>query len=155
MDFSILKNRLSSPWPALILIALVAAVIYSNIYQSPFIFDDTPQIVEKAKIRDIGNYFSLEQLLKPRAIVDLTFALNYKFGKLSVFGYHLINILIHILNGFLVYFLSLVVFKQLFLLSTPRFPDSPAPPLPNFPSHQISFISLFAALIFIAHPIQT
>jgi uncharacterized membrane protein len=40
MNFSILKNRLSSPWPALILITLTAVVIYSNIYQAPFVFDE-------------------------------------------------------------------------------------------------------------------
>jgi hypothetical protein len=99
MNFSILKNRLSSPCPALILIVLVAAVIYSNIYHCPFIFDDGPNIVENYKIRDVGNYLSVQELLKPRAIVDLTFAVNYRFGKLNVFSYHLVNVLIHIING--------------------------------------------------------
>jgi len=166
-------NRLSSPWLALILIALVAAVIYSNIYNSPFVFDDKWQIVEKTSIRHLGNYLSFEQLLKPRAIVDLTFAINYKFGKLNVFGFHLINVLIHIINGFIVYFLALIIFKQLSVSPIPQssivqpsqHPTiqssnhpvnfSPPHPLTLSPSQQISFISLFAALIFVAHPIQT
>jgi len=158
-------NRLSSPWLALILIALVAAVIYSNIYHSPFVFDDKSQIVERMSIRHLENYLSFEQLLKPRAIVDLTFALNYKFGKLNVFGYHLVNVLIHIINGFIVYYLSLMIFKQLSDPSIPQFLNSSIPRPSNHPSiqpsftisssHQISFISLFSALIFIAHPIQT
>jgi len=157
-------NRLSSPWLALIIIALVAAVIYSNIYHSPFVFDDTCQIVEKTSIRHLDNYFSFEQLLKPRAIVDLTFALNYKFGKLNVFGYHLVNVFIHILNGFIVYFLALIIFKQLSAPSIPKFLNSSIPKSSiihpsNFSIFNFQFsihlMSLFAALIFIAHPIQT
>ncbi len=110
MDFSILKKRFSGTWPALVLITLI---IYSNIYHSPFVFDDTSSIVEKTKIRNVTNYLFFEQLLKPRAIVNLTFALNYKFGRLNVFGYHLVNLLIHVLNVFLVYFLALTLFKEL------------------------------------------
>ena len=189
-----MKNRLSSPWLALILITVLAAIIYSNIYHCPFVFDDISSITESAKIRDLGNYFSLKQLLKPRAIVNLTFALNYKFGKLSVFGYHLVNVLIHIINGFLVYFLALTIFKQLLSGSTQRFDESSKlearsskvkgersklkaerskvkgrltcqssiiPDKSGFPLHSnnhqssIPLISLFSALIFVAHPIQT
>lgn len=41
----------------------------------------------------------------------VAFALNYKFGKLNVFGYHLAIVLIHFINGCLVYFLALMTFK--------------------------------------------
>jgi len=165
MNLSLIKNRLTSSWFALAIISLTAAIIYSNIYSCPFIFDDAPQIVKKSKIRYLNNYLSIEQLLKPRAIVDLTFALNYKFGKLNVFGYHLVNVLIHIINGFIVYFLALMIFKQ---LSAPPIPQSLNPSIPESSIHpfihssihpfiqpSIRLMSLFAALIFIAHPIQT
>ena len=37
----------------------------------------------------------------------LTFALNYYFGEGDVFGYHLVNMIIHILSGIFLYgFLS-------------------------------------------------
>ncbi|MFC1814966.1 tetratricopeptide repeat protein [Thermodesulfobacteriota bacterium] len=142
MGFSILKNRFSGAWPALVLITLIAATAYSNIYFFPFVFDDKFQIEEKVAIRDLSNYFSHEQLLKPRSIVDFTYALNYRLGKLNVFGYHLINVLIHILNGFLVYFLALTTLRQLSEFSKSSNPS-------------ILFMSLLTALIFIAHPIQT
>ena len=201
MTSSILKNRLSSPWLALILITLLAAIIYSNIYQSPFVFDDIYSIVENRAIRDVSNFLDLKQLLKPRPVVDLTFALNYKFGKLDVFGYHLVNILIHIINGFVAYFLALAILRLLFRpsgageeaessklkgqreegkaqsskLKAQRkrgkvkkgeaaggvsqfsiFPDESgfAQYSNNFQT-SIPMISLFAALIFIVHPLQT
>ncbi len=179
-----MKNYLSGPWPALILIALVAAIIYSNIYHCPFVFDDERQIVEKVKIRDLTNYLPLKQLLNPRTIVSFTFALNYKFGELNVFGYHLINVLIHVINGIIVYFLALTIFKQLLSGSTQRFDESSkrkARSLKDNPKHKtsnmllsdgstastsfqssiinhqssINLMSLFAALIFVAHPIQS
>ena len=96
------------------MITLSAVIIYSNIYQSPFVFDDRPGIQENLDIHNVGNYLSVDKLLKPRDIVNLTFALNYRFGKLNVFGYHLINVLIHVINGFLVYFLALTIFRQLY-----------------------------------------
>jgi len=191
----ILKGQVLINSAVLVFIALTVFIIYSNIYQSPFIFDDRPGIQENLDIRNVGNYLSFDRLLIPRDIVYLTFALNYRFGKLNVFGYHLVNVLIHIINGFLVYFLSLTVFKQLSSSFTKPFgrlngPNSKlkrstskerrqasktgrkqkskkarslgrnAQPV-SFQSSiinlqsSIPWMSLTAALIFIAHPIQT
>ena len=158
MDLSALKNRPRSLWPGLILIILVAACIYSNIYNFPFVFDDVPRIKENIRIRDLSDFFSFDQLVKPRAIVDLTFALNYKWGRLNVFSYHLTNVLIHIINGFLVYFLALTVFKRTYTLpgstSSLRIETSICK-IHRSPNSSILLMSLFTALIFTAHPIQT
>ena len=160
MNYSFIRKHVTRPSFALVfvVIVLVAGTIYSNIYQSPFVFDDLSQIEDKVIIRDLTNYFSFEAFLKPRPIVDLTFALNYRFGQLSVFGYHLVNILIHIINGFIVYFLVLTIFKQ--LANAPKSPNSSIPKflnpsIPESPNPSIGLMSLFAVLIFVAHPIQT
>ncbi|MDP2277338.1 MAG: hypothetical protein Q8K51_03855 [Nitrospirota bacterium] len=137
---------------SIILIAAAAVIIYSNTFHSSFHFDDTPAIVENYAIHrfDIKEIFSTSS----RPILDITFALNYYFGKLDVFGYHLINIMLHIVNGILLYFILLFTIN---------------PPLPNPPpqggraedgvtqgdmgfSHRMP---LYASLIFIAHPVQT
>jgi Tfp pilus assembly protein PilF len=167
--------RLTSVWVALIIILGCVVIIYSNIYQCPFVFDDIPGIKENAELRDLSNNLSFGSLLKPREIVDFTFALNYKFGKLNVFGYHLINVLIHIINGFLAYFLAHTIFRQLSKSPVPQDPhfgeekstaQSPPSkvqssrlgsyqsPIANCQS-PIQLMSLFTALIFVAHPIQT
>ena len=145
-----LSDRFSSRWFALIIIGFSVLVIYSNIYSSPFIYDDVPHIVENKTIRNLSEYFFLSKFLEPRAIVDFTFALNYRFGKLNVFGYHLVNILIHILNGFLVYFLVFAILKQ-----RPEFSDLSVASISESPDFSIRTISLFSALIFVVHPIQT
>ena len=126
MENSRIGNKLTRPWIALILIAFVALVIYSNIYETPFVFDDINQVEDKATIRDLKIFLTPRALLSvsPRPIVDLTFALNYKFGELNAFGYHFVNVTIHIINGFLAYILSLVIFKQLLNSPAQRFGHS-------------------------------
>ena len=117
----------------------MAAAIYSNTFQAPFVFDDQHTIQENAKIRNLHNFYTPDVLRSPRPLVDFTFALNYHFGKLQVFGYHLVNLFIHIANGILVFFLSRMLFRKLSGADNPN-----------------SYLAaLFAALIFIAHPLQT
>ncbi len=137
-----MRNHFTNPWPALVIIALSVAVFYLNIFRAPFVFDDEFRIVNEIKIRALNNFLPSKELLKPRAIVDFTFALNYKLNGLNVFGYHLTNVLIHILNGFLVCVLGTIVFRQL-------------PEVPQFTNASTKRMSLFAALIFVVHPIQT
>ena len=150
MHISFLKNRFSSALFAFILIGFSVLVIYSNIYDSPFVFDDDRAIVEKKTIRNLSNYFSSDRLLEPRMLVDLSFALNYKFGKLDVFGYHLVNVGIHIVNGFLIYFLALAILGHLY-----QFSDSFKVSISDPSDHTLRIISLGSALIFVVHPIQT
>jgi len=151
MSFSFSKDLFSRNRAALFVVGIAAIVIYSNTLFNPFVFDDRSCIVDNAGIRDLCSFFSQGRLFtEPRAIVELTFALNYKIGGFHVFGYHLFNILIHVLNGFLVYFLVLSVLKL-----RPDLLRFPNPSVFKMPEDKIRAISLFAALIFVAHPIQT
>ncbi len=127
IESSKIVNKLTKPWIALMLIALVAVAIYSNIYSAPFVFDDMHQIEENVKIRDLSECFSPKQLFSPRPLVELTFAFNYRFGGLNVFWYHFVNVLIHVINGFLAYFLALNIFKQLMNPPAQRFGHSNSP----------------------------
>jgi hypothetical protein len=141
------KNVLS-----ICLLATLAIIIYSNTFDASFHFDDTPAIVENYAIHrfDIKEIFSTSA----RPILDLTFALNYYFGKLNVFGYHLVNLMLHIANGAMLYFILL------WTINTPH--PNPTPQGGRAGegvtqggmrvSHRIP---LYASLIFIAHPIQT
>ena len=59
--------------PSIIILALL---IYGNTFHVPFVFDDIHAIVERGEIRGLSHFSSIRHLLKPRAVVDLTFALN-------------------------------------------------------------------------------
>ena len=71
-----------------------------------FVFLDVADIVDNPTIRHLGQ---LGRVLSPpaaggltvggRPVVNLTLALNYAFGGTNVWGYHALNLLIHILAG--------------------------------------------------------
>src|SRR5208282_5934760 len=89
---------------------------------------------------------------------------NYRIHGLSVTGYHIVNIAIHIANSILVYFLVLLTFRTPYfrdwepgtrdrgLGTGNRFPDSDCRPLVPGPS---SLVPFFSAAIFAVHPLQT
>ena len=129
----------------LLFLALLATAIYSNTFSASFHFDDIYNIVENAWIKDLKN---LRDLSHSRYVGFLTFALNYHFSGLDVFGYHLVNLIIHIINAFLVYSLVLLLFKIPINPSHPQYPASSI-------SDPSSWIALATALLFVAHPIQT
>ena len=130
---------LTQPIAAFLLIGLLATAIYSNTFSAAFHFDDILNITDNSKIKHLAN---LRDLSGSRYVGFLTFALNYRFGGLHVFGYHLVNLLVHITNGFFVYLLVRLLFRA---AHTPR-----ASPLTTAP-----WIAVSVALLFVAHPIQT
>jgi hypothetical protein len=157
------KNLLS-----ILLIATLAAIIYSNTFDASFHFDDTQSIVENYAIHrfDLKEIFSTSS----RPILDLTFALNYYFGKLNVFGYHLVNLMLHIVNGVMLYFILLWTINPMSNAVTATMPVSVTSNgnvtkpnditvgrngLRDLGPYRNFRVPLYASLIFIAHPIQT
>jgi tetratricopeptide (TPR) repeat protein len=96
--FSAVKERvinlLYKPFVHILLIAAIGLIAYSNTFHSPF-------------IKGTFQY----QSFKNRYIGSLTFALNYKLHGLDVFGYHVVNLAIHIMNALLLYFFIVLSFK--------------------------------------------
>ncbi len=130
----------------LFVIALAAFIVYGNIYGNEFVFDGIKLIEENRSIRDLTGLLEGKNLFRPRGVVDFTFALNFWAGQTNVFGYHLVNVLLHILNGFVVYFLARTLLWNIFQ-GNGR--EGGLPPL------WLSACSLFAALLFVVHPVQT
>ncbi len=136
---------------AVLAICLLAIIIYSNSLNCAFVFDDQPTITENSSIRLTELSFerlSVAAFKSPhvnRLVANVSFAFNYYLGKYNTVGYHVVNILIHILNGILVYIFALLTLKQAGIA---------APGHSRSYQFSTAYISLFAALIFTAHPIQ-
>lgn len=87
---------------------LVFALYFQTLHAS-FVFDDFKNIVDNRPIHLQALTFSnlkmvvTDGYLLNRPVSSLSFALNYYFNQDRVFGYHLVNILIHLTNGFLLY----------------------------------------------------
>ncbi len=130
------------------LIVGVALVAYSNTFHVPFHFDDRPNITENPNVQiRVFTWENVERLIKNtykesiRVFSYFTLALNYYFGGVNVFGYHLVNFFIHIASGIFLYWFLLLTFNL------PSLREQYGP---------ISYkVALFSSLIFISHPIQT
>lgn len=127
---------------AILLIVFSAILVYSNTLKSPFVLDDPFVIVNSPYVHALSNF---RHPGGPRYVGYLTFALNYSIGGLNLLGYHLVNIVIHILNGILVY-----TFVQYIFMT---------PAVRNFTGVKeksiAPYIALLSALIFTVHPVNT
>ena len=124
------------------IICLVGILIYSNTFSSSFHFDDKFAIENNPAIRDIWDPAAIWNFATVRFVGFLTFALNYHFNGLDVFGYHLINLLIHIALSMAVFVLIMLTF------STPALKNSKV-------SENVLLVSFLGSLVFLTHPLQT
>jgi tetratricopeptide (TPR) repeat protein len=151
---SVLKGRVfhfpRSSVP-LLLVIIVGLVVYSNTFRVPFLFDDESSVYKSVAVRDAGYFTkaSLAGILSaPRTIGQLSFTLNYALGGLDVVGYHIVNLVIHVCCALLVYWFVVLLFRAPYF--TGYFQGSVDPSF-----HVRGFVALFAALLFVSHPIQT
>jgi len=135
---------------AVIVLYLLGFAVYLNSFSVPFIFDDYPNILDNPSIRmtavDFDNLHAaaVESHASRRPIANVSFALNYLAGGYDVKGYHLVNILIHVVNGVLVYFVCLILLNRNQALVGQR----------TASSRRMRLVALLAAAVFIAHPVQ-
>jgi len=124
-----------------ILIGLALA-IYAQTFHYSFQYDDMFFIVENEAIRDLSDIFAIWNATSypSRFISFYSFAINYHFHQLDVFGYHLTNFFIHLITSYCVWML---MFKVLQLRATQ---------LSRNDQYLIAFLT---ALLFVVHPVQT
>jgi tetratricopeptide (TPR) repeat protein len=131
----------NKPFIHILAILFSTFLIYSNTFNAPFLFDDLPNITENPAIKDLYNFWPPSGT---RWFGSLTFAINYRLGGMAPFGFHIVNLAIHILNAFLVYWLVLLTLKTPYVMSVNK-------------THEDSqhLAALFSSLLFLSHPIQT
>lgn len=130
---------------ALILLILAVVIVYSPSLKVPFLLDDYGKIIRNPDIKSLANIPS--RLIYPygpqpefhrndpsRPLTYLTLTLDYYFHQLDPAGYHVSNIILHILVVLLVFLLASLAF-----------------PLVGKGGILLPFIS---ALLFAVHPIN-
>lgn len=126
----------------LAVIILLGTIIYSNSFNCSFHLDDLPRIADNAGIRNLADVKAWWNSYPLRPIGMFTFALNYHFNQLDIHYYHLVNLVIHLINACLVWWLTLLIF------SSPAMKDNPI-------IRQKKVIAFFTALLFVSHPLAT
>lgn len=134
---------------------LLAFTIYGNILNSPFLFDDWIRISNNPHVRlktlclkDLWQSISNEQSSANRPVSNLTFALNYYFHQYNTIGYHIVNIIIHIINSILLFYFLTLLFNECSI-----FFDRAIYRHENGPKE--IFIPFFTSLIWMVHPLHT
>ena len=114
------------------IVAAAAVLAYLNSFQGAFHLDDYKVLLSDPAVRSWGGWWSdLGPGIRP--LLKLSYALNWSTG-LGLFGFHLVNLLIHLGVSILVLLLA----RKL-----------------TGPSSRMGGVALFAALLFALHPIQT
>lgn len=121
-------------------------VIYFNSLHCPFVFDDIPAIVQNPNIRQLATVWREDEQTEMATAVGrplLRFSLwtNYATGGLDVFGYHVVNIGLHVLAAWTLFGLTRRLLKSPALLE--RYGQS------------AWGLALAIALIWVVHPLQT
>ena len=126
----------------LFLITVTGIICYRGAFDVPFVFDDTPSIVKNDSIKNLGDLKSIWQGNSTRFLAYLSFAVNFHIHGLDPFGYHMVNLMIHLFTALVLYW-----FVRLLFL-TPELKEHPI-------NNHAEEIALIISLLFVSHPIQT
>jgi tetratricopeptide (TPR) repeat protein len=121
--------------PLLLLSGLLA---YSSAVNTGFVLDDLYWIVRHPQLGNAKAYIS-ESI--DRGLVALTIVLNHRLGGTNPVGYHLLNVGMHLVSGFILYGLLVRV------LSLPRWGE-------RF-SSRAGPLAFASALLWLVHPLNT
>lgn len=98
--FSVFNDKI-----AIILIFFISLAVYYKSLFGSFIFDDVIVVLQEPLLKKENFWSFLKELpFKERPIRLVTFYLDKQIWGLNPFGYRFTNLIIHTINGFLVYF---------------------------------------------------
>ncbi len=126
-----------------ILIAIITLIVFFNTFQNDFVFDDESVVQNNSSITSLSNipkYFTGEEGFHKvigkyyRPIVSATYAIDYALYGLSPIGFHITNVIIHLISCLLLFKIFSLLFAK---------------------SKYGNLISLLVTLIFAVHPIHT
>ncbi|CAN5551867.1 tetratricopeptide repeat protein [soil metagenome] len=123
-----------------LLAAGLAAAVYVNALNNPFVFDDRSEILENPSIRSLANPLVVLRHSLTRPVTNLSYAIDFASWGEDPFGYHLTNLVLHVAN-------VLLLFAWLRRVTLDRTPSLP-------PVH--GMLAAFAgAALFAVHPLMT
>jgi len=109
----------------ILLISVLVLLIYSQTFYFPFILDDELFVLKNYIIRSwklFPNIFTTDLSISAlkdanfyRPVQTITYLLDFQFWRLNVFGYHLTNSILFVVNSILVYFLIYLIGKDYWL----------------------------------------
>jgi len=148
--FISLKSRIAG----IFLLTLLSAVVYFNSLQGSFQFDDR-NLLNKEWLADLPSFSKNVQLVefKNRPILLWTFAVNNQLDPQNPFGFHLVNLMLHVLVSMLI-FLIIIQIQNSIIKGYSFEKKGNCRLLKDRMSSGLIF-PLVVALIFAIHPVNT
>lgn len=141
------RVKLSPEWLAPIAIVAITIFAFLPVFQNGFVnWDDDLLLTNNPNYRgfsweNIRWMFSTVHMGHFQPLSWLTYALDYQIWKMDPFGYHLTNLLLHLANSVVFYFLARGLFRY-------TLPESAV-----F-AGRVSVAAFFATLLFSVHPLR-
>jgi protein O-mannosyl-transferase len=124
---------------AVFLLPALAILAYANSFWGTFQFDDVATILEDPRLESLSSFFSSAgRMIRPA--VKLTFLADRRLFGDHPAGYHLLNLLLHLGSGLLIY--------RILLRALSCKPEKAAPG--GFPA-----LPFWTGLLFLMHPLGT
>ena len=108
---------------AICFIVIITFIVFFPSFKCGFTnWDDEDYVTKNSLV--VSNFIHVKEIFKTPVLLNyhpitmLTFALNYQFGKLNPVGYHLWNVLLHVLNTILVFVFIFIFTKRNLLMAT-------------------------------------
>ena len=135
------------------MVSVLACVVFLPTLENGFVtWDDDRFVYDNPGLTSIGAgalkwAFTSVVLSSWYPLTLLSFSLDYTLWGLNPVGYHLSNVLLHALNAFLVFFLSLKIIRLVYAGGGPA-PMPAGPVWPGLPA------ALITAVLFAVHPLR-
>jgi len=129
-----------------LLIVLLGMIIYGNHLKNSFQFDSVAYIVNNQNLESPEKMLTFDYWTRglfSRSLVQVSLAMNAQLGHKNPFGYHLFNLALHVFNAILLFFITAKICRN--FLKEPKLKAV----------DDIWVVSLFTAVLFLCHPLQT
>ena len=129
-----------------VLLLVLGSLVYGNHLHNSFQFDTVAYIMNQHRLDNINEQLTINYLFKDffhRSLLQVSIAFNAHIDGFRTFSYHLINLVLHLINCLLVYFITLRAWLYLKSVNC------------EHKENEIHFVALFTAVLFLLHPIQT
>lgn len=138
-----------------VILVLMVCLIYWQGMHGPWVFDDYANIRGNIKIRSLSQNvesgysfsdaaFSAGSGIFRRPIPLLSFGINHYYSGLNSFPYKLTNLIIHLLNGLGVFFLTTLLFRRWQDINSNNYKNK----------NEIYWFSFIVSAIWLLHPLN-
>jgi len=96
-------------------LTILTVATYANSLRGAFVFDDLQVVMQNSALMNVktfGDVVSLAMREGARKLLFFSYGLNFYWGGLQTFGYHVVNVILHVVNVLLVYGIILEVLGE-------------------------------------------